>query len=200
MKRLALLACLLLSGCATTYGPNFMTGGYKERMLAENRYIVSFFGNGYAQEQRVWNFWIYRCAQLTVEKGYDLFMLEPSSEHALLQNPQGERPVEFTMLDASAGETGTRVLPVQYYSYSVTTYSSKAVVNMYRLPVPADINVRALLDARSIMEQLQPYIDADAKIEPPARKDLFVRAAVEATIKARALDAEQADKLRGMAM
>ena len=201
MNRMPLLSILFLSsfilyGCATTYGPHGLTGGYKEREIAHNQYIVSFFGNGHTSGQQVWNFWIYRCAELTLEKGFEFFELEPSDEHAFLQTPSGENLTVFTMLgeDELALNSKPEALPV-YYTYStVTTYSSKAIVTMYESPVPEEAGF--LLDAGVIKELLSPYVKSDAQSSPPEKKDLMVRAAVEAAIRAKRIREDQADLLR----
>ena len=191
------LICLLFMGCTTAYGPANFTGGYKERKLDENSYIVSFFGNGNTSEQQVWNYWIYRCAELTLQNGYELFALIPSDKHALLNDPDKDKLVEFAMYDDQLTDGHpSKVTPVQYYYYSVTTYSSKAIVNMYKVPVPAEVSMDILLDAKTIIEVLKPYVDSKAKIVSPDRKNLFIRAAVEAVIRAKMMEGEEADTLR----
>jgi len=149
-----LLTAFMFMGCTTVYGPNGFTGGYKERKLDEDRYIVSFFGNGNTPEHQVWNYWIYRCAELTIEKGYELFSMTPSDEHALLQDPDRDQLVRFEMLD-NTGEENGRYAPVQYYYYTVTTYSSKGLVEMYKAPMPEGVDVEVLLDAQTIIALLR---------------------------------------------
>jgi hypothetical protein len=38
---------------------------------------VAFDGNGYATKERVYYFWIYRCAELTLQQGYSLYVVRP---------------------------------------------------------------------------------------------------------------------------
>src|SRR5690348_9692961 len=71
------LCVAVFSGCATQYGASGITGGYKDTKVDETHYIVEFNGNGYASKQRVHFFWLYRCSELTVQKGYEFFSLEP---------------------------------------------------------------------------------------------------------------------------
>ncbi|MBF9263203.1 CC0125/CC1285 family lipoprotein [Paracidovorax cattleyae] len=47
-----------------------MAGGYIDEKIDETHYRVKFDGNGSTSADRVWNFWLYRCAELTKEKGY----------------------------------------------------------------------------------------------------------------------------------
>jgi hypothetical protein len=193
MKRtLFLLLCLFLGACTTAYGPQSFTGGYKERKVSDNAHVVSFFGNGNTSEQQVWNYWIYRCAELTNANGYAFFELTPSAEHAGITDDK-EGLVRFEMLPVPGEETSQGFKPVYYYYTTVTTYSSKALVKMFNQPIPDDAGV--LLDAKVVMDMLSPYVKAKARVKPPERKDLFVRAAVEAALKTNRINKEDAGEL-----
>ncbi len=67
---ISLIAAVALTACQTPY-----KGGAIERAVATNVYEVSFRGNGYTSGDMVWNYWIYRCAELTLEKGYTSFVI-----------------------------------------------------------------------------------------------------------------------------
>lgn len=191
-KIVYLVIFVLLSGCVTGYGPNGLNGGYKERKLGEGTFIVSFYGNTNTTEQRVWNFWMYRCAELTSLNGYDYFELLPSKEHASWD--EQEKPFQFTMIPSTFEMSETpRIQPV-YYTY-YTTYSSKAIVKMYKNPLPP--NTKLLLDAKTIMAQLKPYVDSKGATTPPERKDLLIRAMVEAAIKSNKIKQEESNILDG---
>jgi hypothetical protein len=74
--RTALVAVLIsLAGCATAYQPEHVTGGYTDFRLADNTYRVRFRGNNYTSRDKVEQFLLYRCAQLTEQLGYDHFVL-----------------------------------------------------------------------------------------------------------------------------
>lgn len=78
-KRLATLAgalaVLVLQGCAvpTAYQPHAYTGGYSERRITDDMYEVMFSGNGNTPKATVERYFLYRCAELTKEKGYRYF-------------------------------------------------------------------------------------------------------------------------------
>lgn len=198
MKGIALLSVLIasLAGCATAYQPKSFTGGYKSRQLAENQYIVSFWGNGNTSEQKVWNYWMYRCAELTREQGYEFFELLPSAEHAFNEDGQGNLPVVFSMRkEGEPSEKEKDGLHPVYYTYTVTTtYSSKAIVKMYNAPIPKKAGL--LFDASFLMDQLSDYIKTEGDVDPPNRKDLLIRSAVEAAIRANRIRKNQAEQLR----
>ena len=74
--RAGLVAVLIpLAGCATTYHPENSTGGYTNSRLADTTYRVRFKGNNYTSRDKVEQFLLYRCAQLTTQLGYDHFVL-----------------------------------------------------------------------------------------------------------------------------
>jgi hypothetical protein len=75
------VALLLLSACTSTYGPtsnSFWNGkeGYLEIPLDANTYRVSFVGG---PDELVDRYDLYRCAELTIAKGFDHFVIINSS-------------------------------------------------------------------------------------------------------------------------
>jgi hypothetical protein len=72
---LAAFLSLLLAGCMTAYQPRGMTGGYEEQKLDEDMYRVSFYGNGNTPRAAVLKYFLYRCAELTLERGFQYFEL-----------------------------------------------------------------------------------------------------------------------------
>lgn len=79
-----LFAGVLLSNCSTPYKSGglqggFIGGGYKERKLDEHTFIVSFRGNRLTEIESVESMFIRRCAELTVENGFDYFIVKDRS-------------------------------------------------------------------------------------------------------------------------
>lgn len=70
---LSLFFVTLLAGCASSYGSAGMTGGYTEKELEPGILRVVFGGNGYTNAETAQTFWLYRCAELALERGYDGF-------------------------------------------------------------------------------------------------------------------------------
>lgn len=172
------LLVLAASGCATGYGARGLTGGYSDERIDDTHHLVKFNGNGYASKERVWNFWFYRCAELTAEKGFAYFDLETKKDgkQSLLDAPPpATRP-------ASSQPTGGGlvVVPAGYtYYYSpgttVTTWNSSAVVAMY----PAIPAGKTLFSAKRVLEQLDPYVKSDGSGTAPERNKLFRGALVK---------------------
>ena len=62
----ALSLALVLSGCATAYQSNSLTGGYTDTQLAPDVFRVSFSGNAFTSNDRVQDFALLRAAELTL--------------------------------------------------------------------------------------------------------------------------------------
>ncbi len=175
------MACVFLAGCATGYGPKGMTGGYTDQWMDDPTYLVSFQGNGHTSGDTVWYYWIYRCAELTRQKGYTAFTLTPvDKKTSLLLQPEHQAHAEDAQ-DAP-GQSGPQFVKAKggggggyYYvpggSYTITTWSSKAIVTMYKEPYPAE--ARFLLDPEKILTPLKPYVESRVNVKPPARIDLL---------------------------
>ena len=76
-----LLINLFLISCATTYGPaseNF-TGGYEDQLTGKNTAIVRFKSNAYTSMTETQKFAMKRAAELTLERGFDYFLIEGNS-------------------------------------------------------------------------------------------------------------------------
>lgn len=73
---LLLASAALISGCATGYqrmNAFTITGGFSDKDLGKNVWRVEFAANGNTTNETAQCFWLYRCAELTLEKGYDGF-------------------------------------------------------------------------------------------------------------------------------
>ena len=74
---------LMLAGCtaATPYQPyrpegvSGVHGGYSDQQLAVDRYVVRFHGNDLTSRDRVEGYMLYRAAELTLQRGYDWFLV-----------------------------------------------------------------------------------------------------------------------------
>jgi hypothetical protein len=57
-------------------------GGYSEDRIAPDRFVVRFHGNEFTSRDRVEGYLLYRAAQLTLQNGYDSFvMADRHTEH-----------------------------------------------------------------------------------------------------------------------
>jgi hypothetical protein len=77
---------LVLSACASPYSDEGITGGYSAQQLEPGVWRVGFSGNGFTSRETVQSFWLYRCAELTLEQGYEGF--EIVTDLRLVSNEQ----------------------------------------------------------------------------------------------------------------
>ena len=75
MKLVALSVVCLLAGCATAYQPDGVGGGYADRRLSANTAQVSFRGNRFTTAEALHYYLLRRCADVTLQNGYDYFVL-----------------------------------------------------------------------------------------------------------------------------
>ncbi|MEE9573574.1 MAG: hypothetical protein V3W20_11035 [Candidatus Neomarinimicrobiota bacterium] len=66
---------LFLIKCSTPYQPKGLLGGYYDTHLNGNLYKVSFWGNQHTNPEDVGKYILYRCAELSQEKGCDYFII-----------------------------------------------------------------------------------------------------------------------------
>ncbi len=181
----ALLMTAMLTGCATAYGPKGMTGGYEEQQIDENTYRVSFHGNGNTSSDKVWNYWMYRCAELTKLKGFDLFFLIVEKKKiGAIPGADELRPANLRH-----GDEGTTVktagysAPHYYYTpgttTTITTYHASAIVKMYRDPLPPE--VKFAMRAQTVLDTLKPYVESSGKEPAPKREEIINKALVKSS-------------------
>jgi len=135
---LVALAATALASCATSYKPEGLGGGFRTLELRPDVVRVTFTGNGYTTKETAQTYWLYRCAELAIEKGYagfevlsdmqfvwrrpadgDIDATTPHSRMAVMGRVQpAESPAEFAEAagldrsrhgDAQAGLAGERI-------------------------------------------------------------------------------------------
>ena len=87
------------TACATPYQRAGFKGGYEDMHLGDDVFNVSFRGNGYTGEDRVNQYFLRRCAEVTASNGYDYFIFVDQRATTTAQVIQTS--------DGSANTTGT---------------------------------------------------------------------------------------------
>jgi hypothetical protein len=85
MSRALVLAAIAvtLSSCATPYQESGLTGGSDVKELRPDVFRVSFGGNGFTTKESVQVYWLKRCADLAVEKGFTGFEILSDMQFAM---------------------------------------------------------------------------------------------------------------------
>ena len=93
MFRILMIAAMAvgLASCATPYQPDGFTGGFDVKELRPDVYRVSFQGNGYTTRESVQVYWLYRCAQLALEKGFVGFEILSDMQFVMRRPPTDDR-------------------------------------------------------------------------------------------------------------
>jgi len=139
-------AALLLAGCATPYQKfNFLGGGgFQDKELEPDVYRVNFSANGYTSEDRVQICTVYRCAELTVEKGGDWFAFLTARSQ-----------------DANPLTQGRAVISVPSGGFDLPKFAGTAIFRVFKGEKPADY--ADALNAREVMEKLKPRVFKEDK-------------------------------------
>lgn len=144
-------AILLTAGCATNYKPEGKDGGYSQKKLADAVYRVSYSGNVLSSQARIWYFWIYRCAELSKEQGFELFTV------GFPEGVAAERQVDSATVHG--GPTGPK---------------ASGRVTMLHAPVPPEVSWA--LDAQKVLDALRPYARSNGQTNPPSRLAVYRQA------------------------
>ncbi len=164
-------AFMLLAACATAtpYGPASQGSGYgfSEQQIEEGRFRITFRGNSSTSRETVENSLLFRAAELTLQGGYDYFIVEERDTEArttyrntgpAFYGRYGygypfHRPYYAFPYYAYGFRWG---YPYDSYTREVTRYSAIAFVTMHRGEKPTD-NARAF-DARDVIDNLGPVV------------------------------------------
>lgn len=141
-----LIGAAALSGCATTYQPHGLTGGFEESQVNATSFRVAFRGNGYTSVNRAQELTLLRSAELCLERGYPGFVLlrentNVKTDSIWMSNSSWRRGNLFstgTNFDVSTPSTSNlvsciREKPANVFSYdAVVLYES--LTTKYQVP------------------------------------------------------------------
>lgn len=155
LRILALLPVALVAACATStpYKPMEKDGlGYGDQRLEENRYRVWFAGNSRTPREAVEDYVLYRAAEVTLENGYDYFVLSDRQTDADTYSSSGVSlgigGIRFGGRSAISLGTGIGIPLGRNSEY----YGQAEVTLMKGKKPPQDL---AAYDARQVKNQLQ---------------------------------------------
>ena len=143
---------LIFTGCASTYGPRGSMGGYEEKSVGENMYEVRFYGNQHTPADQMTRMLLYRCAELTRDKGFDSFLVlnDQSFSEKTVNNPTLNQP-GVTRESASMG-VRTVIMPDLTQPTESTNWIGVYIISMYNQgDTSYSIYSRSRLDADQIL-------------------------------------------------
>ena len=151
-----IIVSLLLSGCASTYGPRNSMGGYEEEKLGKNMMKVSFYGNQHTSKEMITQQLLYRCAEVTQESGFDTFVVlqDESYEDKKVFKPTGTNPVK-TVESQSVG-VRTVVTPDFNRTTETTNMTGVYIISMFNKGNSEyDIYKKSHFDAAQVNNELK---------------------------------------------
>ncbi|MGF6611577.1 hypothetical protein OKW45_006499 [Paraburkholderia sp. WSM4175] len=158
----ALAATAALTGCATPYQSEGLTGGYKDRQIDDQTLHVQFWGNGYSTQQAVHKYFLYRCAELTQQHGFKYFMVVPPAMSGALA-PTGDL-VRSSGFDYSMMQKTAYYVPIIIPSGGGGTnrHEESADIRMFNDDAVLTMKV-AGWDAAEMLEQLGPFVHSSGQ-------------------------------------
>ncbi|MEY2116238.1 MULTISPECIES: CC0125/CC1285 family lipoprotein [Rhodanobacter] len=95
LRAAALVAAVLVGGCATAYQPKSFTGGFSETDLGPTSFKIGFSGNGFTSPERASDFALLRAADKSIEDGCSYF--------SVINEAEGGSTSSFTTSTATFG-------------------------------------------------------------------------------------------------
>lgn len=174
----ALVGALLTAGCATptpyrpATGYGFNQTGYADQQIEANRYQISFSGNSVTSRETVERYLLYRAAELTLQQGYDYFVLSNRDTEKRTRTyattdpfwggPYGYWHPSWRYYSPRWGWGGWGPWGDPFWGpdvdvHTIDKYQALAEIVMGKGSKPND-NVRAF-DARSVIDHIGPTIE-----------------------------------------
>ncbi len=163
MRGLILVVALALAACASAYTPSSLTGGFEQRQVSEGVWRVTYNGNGYTTEETVQTYWLYRCAELALEQGYEGFQI--------ISNVELTAAPEAGAVHA-AYQSGARLTPVVESGFG----KPYMVADIRLLHAPLPERARYAFDAQALKNFLEPYVTGElcgSNVCPHVHRYLF---------------------------
>jgi hypothetical protein len=136
------IGLLFLASCATKYAPatgSFWDGhtGYSEIPFDSTTYQVTFCGNNNTSDEVVNRYALYRCAELTSQRGFDYFVILNDNDVAAITKTVNHNGQQQTQIQHTVDPQTGRVVPVAVTTTNststVTTQAAHTVTNTIRM-------------------------------------------------------------------
>ena len=183
-------AAAVLASCSTPYQQQSFTGGSDVKELRPDVARVSFQGNGYTTRESVQVYWLYRSAQLAIEKGYAGFEILSDVQFVMRRPPADDRGSPRlsssvaslrTHIPVSAQETADFRIwdhgaladrsdqPIRLARGGVFIYTGGGAAapkpgleaDVHFLPAPVEAAPPKVFNAKALIAQLEPLIKAE---------------------------------------
>lgn len=163
-----------LQGCAADYQPaqtlgGFPLSGYKDARIDANTATVTFDGNRFTSPSTLRSYLLYRCAEVTIENGYNYFVILSTNTSATNVNVNTKDVNHYSTIPPKGYPVVYRT--EDYRSYSRTPSAARnyaspdqsnihtvtAVIKMFQGQKPG--NLPRAFDAKDILGHLGSEAD-----------------------------------------
>lgn len=169
-----------LTACQTSYSPvgdygGFPHGGYTDSLVNSNTAIVSFIGNSFTSTKNVKAYLLYRCAKVTLENGFDYFIVMSSSNSPVTLNAREAANNNQNMIEPPTLHRtyyygndfmaySTNITPMEGFEEPANKckpnsgpHTASSVIKMYHGHVPR--GVPRAYNALDVVAHLEPAIE-----------------------------------------
>lgn len=180
-------AAVTLVSCATPYQDEGLIGGADTKELRPDVYRVAFRGNGFTTKESVQVYWLNRCAELAIAKGYAGFEILSDMQFAMrrpAEEPARTRlasaiPSLRTHIPVSADEAADFASwrdQRDFASLPATSVKTAAVIfipsgggppkpaiegDVHFLPPPVESAPPKVFNAKALLAQLEPLMKGE---------------------------------------
>jgi|GEM_PF-5598642 hypothetical protein len=150
---------IVVAGCAATYQPLGLLGGYSDEQITNDTFDVWYQGNGWTKPDELEKHLLRRCAEITLEKGYERFVILNAKERS-----NASRSATIKMFRGRQSPFNTKVHePAEYLAKKKTkqptkklakapTSAAKKTAEPMAKPAPVDAKVAAKTPAPKAKE------------------------------------------------
>lgn len=157
--RITFILCLLIlavAGCSTPYqrmSAVTITGGYSDHDLGHDVIRVEFSANGFTSRETAQSFWLWRCAEVTLEKHFDGFEILSDMR---LADGSGVRT--YPRSDADGGHFQKAAYIPIYVPTPDESNKPHFAGDIHLLKAPVAVQPPKIFDARELKDALGPYV------------------------------------------
>ncbi|MCC2633090.1 MAG: hypothetical protein K0S48_976 [Ramlibacter sp.] len=162
-------------GCATPphYGPRVNGSfGYSDHDFADGRVMVTFVGDTNSGKDAVVKYWLYRCADMAVERGFRYFALLPESPAKSGSLPGSLDPPTDGVSAFKA--RSAPIITIMVTGGGVeTTWSKWGFVRFSHTRVHLLGEQVHSLHAPTVLKMLKPMVESNRNEGPPDVRDVI---------------------------
>lgn len=155
---------LALSSCATPYGRYGLLGGFTDARIDENTFSISVDTNGFTSQQTTSMQALYRAAELTVENGFDYFIIMGGANNS----------TSMVMAIPGSSTSNTTINAYGHTAYARTTTTATPTTVMPVIFPNSTLIIKSFkgakpegetnaYDARAVIKYLGPQIGVEQR-------------------------------------